>query len=153
MKFTKQTLLVLTSVVVGLLSHADGDDKQAQTHTAVKQGRQLYEGFDTDRALLRKTVTLEVKGGRTETLKASSYEACAAASRIFARVSFLFRTRAEVLELLGDPAMVSDYNKPASKERTSPLVYRLDSGLGGWQYTISFDKQGKVNQIRADGLD
>jgi hypothetical protein len=108
-----------------------------------------YPGFKADRALLRKQVAHKAKDGGPDT-RASSAEACQAAQRVFARVSFLFRTRDEVLLLLGDPATVSDYNAPAGKDPAGPLVYVFDSGLGGLQYTLAFDKHGTVVRVQVD---
>jgi hypothetical protein len=108
----------------------------AQESPAKKEVAEPYPGFRDDQALLRKQFVLAAPKG----LKASSPEAISAAHRIFSRVSFLFQSRAEVLETLGDPATISDYNSPASKEPGSALVYVFSNGLGGWQYTIGFDK-------------
>jgi hypothetical protein len=119
---------------------------------AKKEAAEPYEGFKTDQALLRKHLIHKAKDGGKDT-RASSPEACLAAKRIFSRVSFLFRTRNEVLRLLGDPATISDYSEPAGKEPASPLVYVFDSGLGGLQYTIAFDKQGTVIRVQVDSRD
>jgi hypothetical protein len=124
-----------------------GDEKAAK-----KEAAEPYEGFKTDQALLRKHLIHKAKDGGKDT-KASSAEACLAAQRVFSRVSFLFRTRAEVLLLLGDPATISDYNEPAGKDPADPLVYVFDSGLGGLQYTLAFDKQGTVIRVQVDSRD
>lgn len=108
-----------------------------------------YEGFKADQALLRKQAVFESKDDAKDT-KASSPEACQAAQRIFARVPFLFRTKSEVLELLGDPATVSDYGEAAEKGLSSPLVYVFDTGFGGLQYTIGFDGEGRVSRVQVD---
>ncbi len=108
----------------------------------------LYDGFKTDQALLRKTV---VVNAHQTPVRASSAEACQAARRVFERVPFLFRTRSEVLEILGDPATTSDYGQAAGKGPSRPLVYRFDSGRGGWQYTLSF-RDNEVYRVQADGL-
>ncbi|GEM_PF-5328420 len=147
------TVLTLGSTLcVSLLSVAGADDKPATTRAAAQQAAEPYDGFEADQALLRKHLIHKAKRGGKDT-KASSVEAYQAALRILSLLSFLFRTREEVFELLGDPATVSDYNQPAGKDPASPLVYVFDTGYGGWKYTISFDKQGKVNQVPADGLD
>lgn len=150
------TLGLGSAVIVGaLVGAAAGDQPAKGDKPPKKEAPPLYEGFKADQALLRKTVVHEVKGGRKDTVRASSPEACQAARRIFERVSFLFRTRAEVLELLGDPATISDYNDPVGKDPSSPLVYVFDTGLGGLKYTISFAKGDpcKANQVRVESLD
>jgi hypothetical protein len=110
-----------------------------------------YAEFHADQALLRKHFSWQKAGEKA--VKASSGEACAAAHRIFSRVPFLFKSRDEVLEILGDPATISDYNRPASKEPGSPLVYVFDTGLGGWKYTIAFEKLRPevVVEMKAEG--
>ncbi len=104
----------------------------------------LYNGFKADQALLRKKP-------RDKTLKGSSPEACQAALRIFQRVSFLFKTRDDVLKLLGGPTTLP-YGEMAGSDPKSPLVYVFDTGLGGLQYTISFDQFDKVrvSQVHVD---
>jgi hypothetical protein len=123
------------------------DDKPAK-----KEAAEPYEGFKKDQALLRKHLIHKAKDGGKDT-KASSSEACLAAQRIFSRVAFLFRTRDEVLRLLGDPATISDYGEPAGKDPASPLVYVFDAGEGGLQYTLEFDKQGTVVRVQVDSRD
>jgi len=118
----------------------------AEDRTKAPDEYPLYKGFATDQALLRKTMRLPQK----PVVNASSPEACHAAQRIFKRIPFLFRTRAEVLKLLGDPATVSDYGQPA--KASSSLVYIFDTGFGGLQYTLTFDRLDveRVIQIRVD---
>lgn len=99
--------------------------------------------FDRDRVLIRKTVLLK------PSLNASSPEAVAASIRIFERVPFLFKTREEVLKLLGDPATISDYGQRAGADPDSPMIYRFDTGYGGIQYTIGFSG-GKVDRVQAE---
>jgi hypothetical protein len=38
-----------------------------------------------------------------------------------------------------------------AKGQDSPMVYRFDSGYGGWQYTLRF-KEGKVTRLETAGL-
>ena len=106
-----------------------------------------YPGFAEDCALLRKTYWID-----RPWLNASSAEACQAAIRIFRRASFIGITREEVLDLLGDPATISDYGQPVTEGPNSTLVYRFDSGLGGWQYTIGFEAD-RVRSVQADSLE
>ncbi len=119
--------------------------------TAGAAEKELYEGFAADCALLHKQVIYRGAEGAPDT-RASSAEACLAAQRIFSRAAFLFRTRAEVLEWLGDPAVVSDYNEPAGDGPSDPLVYTFDSGFGGNCYTLEFDRAGRVNAVRVESL-
>ncbi|MBM79994.1 MAG: hypothetical protein CMJ78_05305 [Planctomycetaceae bacterium] len=110
----------------------------------------LYKGFDADRALLTKTNRLKVTGGKF--VSASSAQACRAAQRVFSRVSFLFQKRQDVVQLLGLPLTISDYNE-ASKRHTpnTPLVYVFDSGFGGLRYTLLFEN-GICIAVKVDGL-
>ena len=141
-------ILVGSALLVGALAGA-AQDKPGADGAARRETAEPYEGFKSDQALLRKHLIHKAKDGSKD-IKASSTEAIQAAQRIFSRVSFLFRSRQEVLELLGDPATISDYGKPAGKGSSSPLVYVFDMGLGGLEFTISFDKQvpPKVDQVR-----
>ena len=134
-------LFVGSAVLVGVLAGA-AQDKAAEP----------YVGFKSDQALLRKQQIVKVSDGGKD-LKVSSGEAIQAAQRIVSRVSFLFRSREEVLDLLGDPATISDYGKPQGKDPSSPLVYVFDTGLGGLQFTISFSRiNNKVSQVLVDFL-
>jgi len=133
----------------------DGEQRlRHETGKAARDYKELYDGFMDDKALLRKQFIHKARDGGKDT-KASSGEACQAAHRIFSRVSLLNRTRDEVLMLLGDPATISDYNKPAGRNPTSPLVYVFDTGLGGVKYTIHFLQmdRARVTEVQVDSLD
>jgi hypothetical protein len=145
-------LAVLAVVALDSVALFATEDEPAAKE--VKRPAYLYPEFEADQKLLRQLLIHKAKDGGKDT-KASSGEACAAAERIFSRVAFLFRTRAEVLELLGDPATISDYNDPASAEPMSPLVYVFDSGFGGWKYTLTFGRldQVRVVQVQVEGQD
>lgn len=129
---------------VSLICGVAGSDEPARPAHA-KSATESYPGFKADQALLRKHLLHKDRDSGKE-IKASSAEACDAAKRVFSRVSFLFRTRDEVLSLLGDPATISDYNKPAAEDARSPLVYVFDTGFGGLKYTIHF---GQLDRLRA----
>ena len=144
-------MLLGSALLVGSAPGAAAGDKAPAGPKDGKGAAEPYEGFRADQAALRKQVVLKTRDSR-ET-KASSAEACAAARRIFGQVSFLFRSRAEVLDLLGDPATISDYGRPAGKDPADPLVYRFDTGLGGWQFTIGFDRRGRAIEVRVEVLD
>jgi hypothetical protein len=128
------TTLGLCLVLLGA-READGEDAPSAP----------YKGFEADRVLIRKTVRIK------PSLNASSPEAIQASLRIFERVPFLFKTREEVLKLLGDPSTISGYGKRAGPDPDSPLVYVFDSGYGGSQYTIGF-LGGKVNRVQVDPM-
>jgi hypothetical protein len=68
---------------------------------------------------------------------------------VFEPVPFLFKTRKEVLKLLGDPAIISDYGQRTWTDSDGPLVYRFEAGYGRWQYTIGF-LGGKVDRVQAE---
>ncbi len=86
------------------------------------------------------------------TLRGSSAQACSAARRVFTRIDFIGKPKAEVLEMLGDPKTVSSYGIAAQPGENTPLVYRFDSGFGGWQYTLQFTN-GVVEKVEEQGLD
>jgi len=142
-------LLLSLALLGGLLSSAPAEDKPSKVPQSAKEAAELYEGFKADQALLRKNLIHKAKDGGKDT-KASSGDACQAAQRIFSRVPFLFRTREEVLQLLGDPATISDYNEPAGKDPVSPLVYVFDTGFGGLRYTIGFGQLDRVRVTRIE---
>ncbi len=101
-------------------------------------GGEPYEGYSEDKSLLRATTTIPSGSNSEKTIKASSSEAIQAASRLFSNVSMLFKTRDQVLAILGDPALISDYGVKAKSETDSDLVYKFDSGFGGYQFVIKF---------------
>ena len=111
-----------------------------------------YAGFEADRALMRRTELMPAGGANPKSLNVSSGEAIAAARRVFSRTPLLFRTRAEILELLGDPGTISDYNDPATAGEADPLEYRFDTGFGGFQVTLSFGSDGVVEEIKVNWL-
>lgn len=117
-----------------------------------KAAAELYDGFKDDQKKLRSHTIHKGRNGAKDT-RASSAEACLAAQRIFSKVPLLFKTRDEVFDIFGDPATISDYNRPAGKEPGSPLVYVFDSGFGGLRYTLSFSHHDKmrVTRIEVDG--
>ena len=96
-------------------------------------GAPSYDGYTGDRVALRHTYQLP-----KPPLKASSGKAIEAARRPFKNVSFVGLTREEALTILGDPKTISDYGVAASPAPDRALVYRFDSGYGGYQYTPSF---------------
>lgn len=111
-----------------------------------------YDGYSEDKILLRSTTNIPTGSNSEKTIKASSAEANQAAHRLFSKVPMLFKSREEVLSMLGDPSSISDYGVKAKTEKDADLVYRFDSGLGGWQYTIKF-RNDRVWVVQADSLD
>lgn len=95
-----------------------------------------YKGFAEDAKLLRDTALMPSDGKQ---LKFSSGKAQEASRKIFSKIAFLYKTRAEVLELLGDPATINDVGEKPGPEKDSPLVYRFDNGFGGPNYRITFE--------------
>lgn len=111
---------------------------------ALRAADEPYKGFTGDVKLLRDTSLLATRDGE---VKFSSPKALEASRRIFSKVPFLFKTRQQVLELLGDPATVSDAGPQAETGKNAPLVYRFDSGYGGQVYTLTFE-DGVVTGIK-----
>ena len=108
---------------------------------------QPYSGFKQDRADIRDTYLFE-----KQNIRASSGKAAAAAERIFSRISFIGKSKEQVLRLLGDPETISDYGIKQGQGGDDPLVYRFDSGFGGNQWTILF-QNGVVTKVENEGLD
>ena len=105
-----------------------------------------YKGFQQDRADLRDTILW-----KEQNVRGSSDKAQAAAKRIFSQITFIGMSRDEVLRLLGDPETISDYGEEKGEGADDPLVYRFDSGDGGYQWTISFEA-GTVVEVEEAGL-
>jgi hypothetical protein len=61
----------------------------------------------------------------------------------------------EVLALLGDPQKSSDsiYNFPFYPTPKDRLVYRFDTGYGGWQFDFSFDRHNRVTKLTPRGIE
>ena len=107
----------------------------ADDHPSTRPASRFYEGFAADVTRLRDTQDLKSPRG---TIRGSSQQAQEAARRIFSNVAFLHRSRAESLQLLGDPKTISDYGRAAGDAKDAPLVYIFDSGFGGSAYTLRF---------------
>ncbi len=108
-----------------------------------------YPQLAQDAAALRDTMPLPSPQNRT---LASSTDACMAARRIFTKYEFVGKSRAHVLDLLGDPQSISSYGVSAQPQPDAPLVYRFDSGFGGWEYTLNFTN-GVVARFETQSLD
>jgi len=115
---------------------------------AVQAGEEPYDGYEKDLKLLRDHYEIKSDG---KMIKASSGKAVSAAHRLFSTVSFLFRSRETVLEILGDPATISAYGVKVEEKKDSPLVYRFDTGFGGAEYKLTF-RQKEVVGIEVKGL-
>lgn len=138
-------LLLLAWLLVALPLQQSATAESPET----RKREAFYEGFPQDQKALRKTVRLRVTGVGKQFVDASSAEACLAARRIFGRISFLFRSRDEILGLLGEPATISDYNQRPMPKDT--LVYVFDSGFGGWRYTMRF-RHDRCYAVEAESL-
>ena len=111
--------------------------------------REPYSGFGKDVLLLRDTAPASTED---QTLRGSSAQASLAARRVFTRIDYIGKPKAEVFAMLGDPKTVSSYGIAAQPGENTPLVYRFDSGFGGWQYTLHFTN-GVVAKVEEQGLD
>lgn len=110
-----------------------------------------YQGYAEDRVLLRSTTEIQSGKNQKETIKASSGAANQAACRLFSKISMLFKSREEVLSILGDPSSISDYGVKVKTGKDADLVYRFDSGYGGWEFTIKF-RNDRAWVVQADSL-
>ena len=81
---------------------------------------------------------------------ASTQSAVQLANRVFSRIQLVGLSRAQVIALLGDPQHSSNsgYNFPFYSAPTGALVYRFDTGAGGWQFNVVFDRDGLVQEVQ-----
>lgn len=105
-----------------------------------------YPEFKRDVELLRRTNPLTGVG-----INASSPEAMEAAVRVFEAFPSIGMTRERVLEVLGDPATISDYGRAAADEPDAPLAYLFDSGFGGPVFVVRF-RDGLVSRVDRGSL-
>ncbi|GEM_PF-5200061 len=112
----------------------------------------LDADFQADLATLRRTAALPEHRASGVPSRASSGQAIAAASRVFARFPTVGTTRTRVLQVLGDPMTISGYGVAAKDDADGPLVYRFDTGRGGVQFTIHF-KDGLVTRVESQTLE
>lgn len=108
-----------------------------------------YAGFRQDVSVLRDTAQASTAD---PSIRGSSAKASQAARRVFTQVEFTGKTKTEVLDLLGDPKTISSYGVAAAPGGHTPLVYRFDSGYGGWEYTLHFTN-GVVTRVEEQSLD
>ena len=141
---TLAPLVALASLLTAALALAD---PPAATQPLPPEPRTPYPGFAADAALLHGARTLPLHDGRT--VRASTMAALQAAGRIFKNVGFLHRERAAVLQMLGDPAAVSDYGKAAEDDPSAPLVYVFDNGENSLTYTLDFAR-GQCTSVSVD---
>lgn len=109
-----------------------------------------YDGFMQDLAMLRDTASVSANDPDSR-FRGSSSKAIAAARRVFTQGNLLRKTKEKVLALLGDPKTISTYGVAAKPGKDSPLVYRFDSGYGGWVYTLHL-VNGTVTRIEEQGM-
>jgi hypothetical protein len=86
--------------------------------------------------------------------KGSTASAIAAALRVFNTVKFVGMAKAEVIAKLGDPNTSSDslYNFPFFPVHEKALVYRFDTGDGGWQFNLMLDESDKIQKVERLGI-
>ncbi len=148
---TGAVVMFLLGSAVGCRSRAADQSSQDDGAPPGEQpdaGASFYEGYEADIEALRKTSRLT---GNNFDIRASSGEAIEAAHRVFANIDFVGMTKAAALELLGEPATISDYGIPAEPGDDEPLAYRFDHGFGGVQYTL-ICQDGKVVTVETLGL-
>ncbi|HVS73454.1 MAG TPA: hypothetical protein VHQ47_19680 [Phycisphaerae bacterium] len=85
---------------------------------------------------------------------ASTQRAVDAASRVFNSIDLIGLSREQVMARLGDPRTSSNsiYNFPFYPAPGDDLVYRFDTGAGGWQFNIHFSS-GKVSSVDRLGIE
>ncbi|HET6407337.1 MAG TPA: hypothetical protein VFG14_05605 [Chthoniobacteraceae bacterium] len=86
---------------------------------------------------------------------ASTPHAVDAAERVFFTVKLRGMTRHAVIRLLGDPqhSNRSTYNFPFYPAPKDSMVYRFDTGAGGFQFNILFDRQDRVRKVQRYGIE
>lgn len=88
--------------------------------------------------------------------RASTDRAINAAYRVFNTVELVGKTRDEVVELLGDPVASSDscYRSPYAFWPPPPdaMVYCFTNGAYGRQFDITFDGQGRVDDVKMNWI-
>ena len=87
--------------------------------------------------------------------RASSRRATEAARRVFLTVPIVGLTLPEVIQLLGDPktASRSVYNFPFYPIPKNSIAYRFDTGMGGWQFNLLHDRNGRVTKVIPQGIE
>jgi hypothetical protein len=110
---------------------------------------QKSKNLAADRRLMWKTAPLSGYG------PASTDEATEAALRVFNTVELVGKTRDEIIASLGDPKTSSRsvYNFPFYPAPRGTMVYRFDTGSGGWQFNLLFNRHGKVRKIEKLGIE
>lgn len=124
----------------------------ASFFVCLSNGGEIYEGYEEDRKLLRDIIEIPSDanlGGKFTSV--SSPKAFQAAQRLFSKIPFLFKTRKDVIQVLGDPATISDYGVASTKGVDADLVYRFDSGYGGYEYKLKFIN-GSVRSVEVISL-
>jgi hypothetical protein len=90
----------------------------------------------------------------------STHDAQAAAARVFEHVQLKGLSRAQVIQLLGDPerSNKSRYNfafYPVAGQDggvSDVLIYRFDTGRYGWQFNVRF-REGRVSDVESIGIE
>lgn len=138
--------IVLALVV---LASACSQPSRAPESVAPMGPEPPYTEFARDIVRFRKVRA--VSGGE-RMVRASSPDACIAAGRLFQNIDFVGWRRDEALNLLGAPGILNDYGVKAGTRHDSPLVYRVDSGWGGWEHVLELEDDVVV-RYKARSLD
>ena len=116
-----------------------------------------FRPFTPDVELMWETMPVQgITGSDAPNQKSSTPRAVAAAQRVFTAMPLAGLTRAEVVAKLGDPRTSSDsiYNFPFYPPQAGgSMVYRFDTGAGGWQFELVFDSAGKVSRVISTGIE
>ncbi|HJZ58034.1 MAG TPA: hypothetical protein VKE74_24040 [Gemmataceae bacterium] len=105
-----------------------------------------------DRALMWETGAMDwVADPARRANRASTARAIPVASRVFNTVQLVGRTRAEVIDALGDPRTSTDsiYRSPYAFWPPPPgaMVYCFTNGAYGWQFNVVFGADGRVSRV------
>ena len=94
-------------------------------------------------------------GSKRPNQRASTERAVAAARRVFSSTPLTGMTRAQVIQTLGDPLTSSEsiYNFPFYPPEPGALVYRFDTGAGGWQIELVLDERDTVSKVVSRGIE
>jgi hypothetical protein len=94
-------------------------------------------------------------GSNAPNQQGSSERAVKAAGRVFSTLPLVGMTRQQVLETLGDPKTSSDsiYNFPFYPPTPGALVYRFDTGSGGWQFDLVLNDHDVVTKVVTRGIE
>jgi hypothetical protein len=136
----------VTRPLVGLIFFCSALGAESETKVP-----KFSNSIRADIKLMWQTVPMSGERGK----RASSERAIEAAHRVFTTVPLVGLSRQEIIQLLGDPRKSSDsiYNFPFYPAARSQLVYRFDTGSGGWQFNFTFDRRDCVSKVNPLGIE